>query len=1094
MCLFSIVTALGQTSISGDIAGAITDPSGAVVPGAKVALKSLDTGATQSATTNQSGNYRFQLLKPGRYSVSVSQSGFQAAEHATEVLVGQVATVDFALVVGQATQTIEVTETATVLNPEPSNNTGFTPTEVALLPSAGGDITNIAFTAPGVVVNVNNAYGNFSANGLPGTSNLFTINGEAYMDPYFNINNSGASNLSLGQNELQEATIITNPYNAAYGSFAGAQVIYTTKGGTNEFHGNAQYLWNGRYLNANDWFNNFYGVDRPFSNANQWLTSLGGPIIKNRTFFFVDHEGLRFVLPNVDTVTIPTPAFASAVLANVKTKQPAEFNLYQQMMNLWLNAPGAAGAKVLANSCSGLSLAGFSNSTGCAERFQTTPSALASEWILGFRIDQKISDNDSAFYRYRLDHGLQPTTIDPISPAFNALSNQPQWDNQFEETHIFGPRSTNQFIAALSHYVAQFQQNEQAALGAFPYTVISSGSVPFTQINHTNIFPQGRNITQYQFFDDVTFIKGSHDLKFGANFRRYDVSDHNFFYTHPAVYFGFTGNGLQRFADGLAYQYRQSLNLANDVPVAMWGLGAYLNDDWHVSSHLKITLGLRIERNSNPVCQFNCFANFKSDWASLASVTSSSPANVPYSSDIAYGQHQSLPGVDGVNWSPRIGFSWGTKDTKTVISGGFGLFYDALAAGLVDDLLANPPVSVAIRVRPSAGVAGFDPAGGPAIWQASANAFNINQTYTQISAALSKLGAVFAAPSFSSIAGTVHAPRFEEWNFQVQHQLTGSTALLVNYVGNHGTEIPYGNSWVNAFDLYGIYPGVKGVAANAAVPNYGTVQQFQSGAISNYDGMNVSFIKRMSHGLVAQFNYTWAHGLDEVSNGGVFAFNDNSLLGQINPLSLRAQNYGNSDYDIRHNFSANFFYSPSFHAGNGVVNHLINDWQLSGKIFWRSGLPFTVTDGNTALGNFAGSLLGTYSGTGGAAQSSCGEAAAVTPCVNAAAFVDASADSFNAFTKFSTQTRNQFRGPRYFDTDLSLYRNFTFRERLKFAVGIQAFNVFNHPNFGMPDNVLGDPTFGQITGMSTTPTSPYGNFLGFDSSPRVAQLTAKITF
>jgi hypothetical protein len=250
----------------------------------------------------------------------------------------------------------------------------------------------------------------------------------------------------------------------------------------------------------------------------------------------------------------------------------------------------------------------------------------------------------------------------------------------------------------------------------------------------------------------------------------------------------------------------------------------------------------------------------------------------------------------------------------------------------------------------------------------------------------------------------------------------------------------------------------------------------------------------MSHGLVAQFNYTWSHALDEISNGGVFAFNSDSLLGQINPGSLRANNYGNADYDVRHNFNANFVYTPSFHAGNAVVNQLINGWQWSGKVFWRSGLPFSVLDGNTALGNYTGTLLGTYSGAGGPMQTSCGAGAAVTPCINAASFVDASADSFSAFSKYSTQTRNQFRGPGFFDIDTSLYRNFKIREHVAFAVGLQAFNVLNHPNFNLPDNTLGDPTFGNILSMATSPTSAYGNFLGFDSSPRVVQLSGKFTF
>ena len=263
-------------------------------------LKGLDTGSTASTTTSASGGYNFGLLKPGHYQVSVKQGGFAEVVQTVEVQVGQTSKADIELTVAKGTETVEVSGTAPLINTEPSINTAFTQEEVAQLPSAGGDITNIAYTAPGVVVNGTGGYGNFTVNGLPATSNLFTVNGENDMDPYFNINNSGATNLTLGQNEIQEATVIANPYGGQYGQLSGAQVTYVTKSGTNAFHGNAAYWWNGRLLNANNWMNNnssYVGRSRqrrPFSNANQWAASVGGPIIKNKTFFFVDYEGLRF--------------------------------------------------------------------------------------------------------------------------------------------------------------------------------------------------------------------------------------------------------------------------------------------------------------------------------------------------------------------------------------------------------------------------------------------------------------------------------------------------------------------------------------------------------------------------------------------------------------------------------------------------------------------------------------------------------------------------------------------------------------------------------------------------------------------------------
>jgi outer membrane receptor protein involved in Fe transport len=1089
---------LAQSLTTGDITGTLTDPSKAVLPNVTVTLKSLDTGVSETAVTNQAGVFRFRLLKPGTYSVSVSQTGFRNVERKVEVAVGQIATADLALQLGETTQVVEVSAASPLVNPQASVNTAFTPEQLQQLPSAGGDITNIAFTTPGTVVNVTGGYGNFTVNGLPATSNLFTVNGENDMDPYFNINNSGASNLTIGQNELQEATVVANPYAGQYGQLAGAQVTYVTKSGSNQFHGNAIYWWNGRAMNSNDWFNNYYGVSKPFSNANQWAASVGGPIRKNKTFFFVDNEGFRFVLPNVFSNTIPTPAFASAVLANVQAKQPNEYTAYQTMMNLWLNSPGAANAVPIANSsyCNSVVLPGYHPAaTPCAAKSQSSATALGSEWILSGRVDQKIGDRDNAFFRYKADHGTQPTLLDPISANFNAISQQPSWDSQFQETHVLSAQSTNSFTAAASHYVAQFQQNAQLVASTFPYQIVDSGAVPFTGFNDQHAFPQGRNITQYQFIDDFTRIHGSHNFKFGANFRRYDVSDHNFFYNTPAVYFGYVSNGLQNFVNGLGYQYRQSLNLASDVPIAMWGLGLYGQDEWNLAPNFKLTLGLRVERNSNPVCNFNCFANFVGPTNTLPSFTSANPGSVPYASDIAYNQNQAYPGIDALVWSPRIGFSWSpAADRKTVISGGFGNFHDSPPAGLVDDLLANPPVSVNIRVRPTGGVLPFDPAGGAATFQASANAFNVQQTYGQISTALTNLGSQFAAPAFTSLSGTIHAPQYQEWNFQLQRQLRDDLLLTLNYVGNHGIRLLYSNAWPNAYDQYGLYPGVAGISANPAVPNYGTVTQIQNGAVSNYNGLSITLTKRFASWVSGHLNYTWSHNLDECSNGCIFSYGD-STFGQINPLSLRANNYGNSDYDIRHNLTADFVLNPTIHRGPWA-NRLINGWQFSGKLFWRTGLPFSVSDNNTALGNGGGALfatpLGSGWGQGGCGSGAAGDPGVATPCINANAYLNSAL--INNFTAWSPETRNQLRGPHFFDMDVNLYRNFKLQERVNLGFGMQAFNVFNHPNFGLPDAGLGDSTFGLISGMAGSPTSPYGTFLGFDSSVRVAQISARLTF
>lgn len=1133
--------AAGQSLIAGDVAGRVTDPSGAIVPNAQVDLRGIDSGVNATVHTNAEGSYRFSLLKPGRYEVTITASGFAKVQTTVTVQVGETSPADVKLQLTQKGETIEVVETAPLMNTDPGSTTAYTSKEVELLPSPGGDITNIAFSAPGAVVNVTGGYGNFTVNGMPATSNLFTVNGENDMDPYFNINNSGATNLTLGGNELQEANVVTNAYSGQYGTLMGTQVTYVTKGGTNNFHGNAQYWWNGRFMNANDFFSNTANLsaanggpvtaERPFSNANQWAASVGGPIVKDKLFFFVDTEGLRFILPNSITTRIPTPAFAAAVLANIANVQPAELSTYKTILGLYEAAPGSIPVTVNDgvngpapnHGCATIVLAGWTTGAPCAETFTSNPTAFASEWIATGRVDYNFSSKDSIFGRYKVDHGLQPSYLDPVSSKFDALSNQPSWDSQAAWTHSFSPSTTNAFTAALSHYVAQFAQNTALVNETLPIRISSGGQMNFTSFNPASSFPQGRNVTQYQFIDDVTLNRGRNSFKFGANFRRYDVSDHNFFYNTPRVNFGnvsaspYDGNGLQAFADGLGLYYRQADNFASDVPVALWGLGIYAEDQVKVKSNFTLTLALRLERNSNPVCQKNCFANFTGPFDSLASVTAGESAgDVPYSSDIKYNQHQAFPGVDALDVSPRIAFSWAPNKSdnfpyfpgggKTVISGGYGLFYDSLAAGLVDNLLSNPPVSVLFAIEPSntngqtTGVLPFDPAGAPGTFKAAANAFSVTKSYNQIVNELAPLGINFQGPTFNSIVGTMHAPRAQEWNLMVQQQIGRSTAFTVNYVGNSVTKLPYSNAWANAYDSTGLPNGYyPGLSQNPAVPNYGNVIQTQSGGISNYNGVSFILREQMGTQLLFHVSYTYSHNLDEASNGGIFTYGD-SILGQINPVSLRASNYGNSDYDIRNNFSADYVYSPAIKMENKFAKLLLGGWQWSGKLYYRSGLPFSVVDGNydSSLGNGA-YLTNLAQPIVGNIQSSCTTktnytSATGAACLNANNFVNSASPTFEGYAQFPTQNRNQYFGPKYFNMDMALYKTFHIKEQAALGIGITAFNVFNHPNFGNPDNFLGDSTFGQSTATVNSPTSPYGNFLGFDSSVRVVQLTAKFTF
>ena len=281
--------------------------------------------------------------------------------------------------------------------------------------------------------------------------------------------------------------------------------------------------------------------------------------------------------------------------------------------------------------------------------------------------------------------------------------------------------------------------------------------------------------------------------------------------------------------------------------------------------------------------------------------------------------------------------------------------------------------------------------------------------------------------------------------------------------------------------------------------NYGIVTTYQNGAVSNYEGMNVTITKRFSNSMAFHFNYTWSHNIDECSNGCLFSDGSGVTVGgQINPLSLRANNYGNSDYDIRHNFSGDFLVNPTIKSGGSALKAIVNGWQFSGKLFWRTGLPYSVTDtNNSAIGNGGGAVLATPLGKGWGG-SSCSSAnaytggATVVPCLDASVYLNS--NIINNYTEWSPATRNQLHGPHYFNLDMNLFRNFHMTERATIGIGVQAFNLFNHPNFSNPDANYGDSTFGSLGGVVNSPTSPYGAFLGFDSSVRIVQLSAKILF
>ena len=1078
--LFAVVAPLlvAQSLVSGDLTGTVTDPSGAVVPDASVTLSNDATGAARTTTTNSNGAYRFSLMPPGNYTVSITAQGFTKADTKVAVSVGQATIADVKMAVGATSQTVDVTSPAPLVQAENADlSTNFDQTLIANAPNGGNDITYVAQTAPGINMNTGGGFGNFETAGLPATSNLFTVNGENDQDPYLNLNNSGATNLTLGKNDVQEATVITNAYSGQYGQQAGAQVSYVTKSGTNQYHGNTEYWWTGRALDANDYFNNLNSTPRPFANNNEWAASLGGPIKKDKLFFFADTEGVRYIVPSTVQVFAPTTAFANATLANLATTDPASLPLYQRAFNLFEQAPGYNRITPLSNGTTGcLDLTSFAGN--CFGQYGATPALPGTEYIISGRVDYNLSDNDHLFWRVRQDHGTQATYADPINPAFNAASFQPAYDGQGQWTHSFGSNATNQFVYAGSYYRAIFTQTNGANT-VFPLT-LDLGPLGYTNLgNNLFNFPQGRNVTQYQFVDDFSWTKGSHSLKFGANFRRYDLTDYTFStFTNPlAVFAG--PQGLTNFFNGTAAEFIQNFPTRTTEPVALWGLGVYGQDEWRVNKSLKLTLALRVEHNSNPNCNLNCSSFLTSPF----SATSTNP-NTPYNQLILANQAGAFRGTDTVDVAPRFGFAWSPGGNgKTVVRGGFGIFYDAFPAIYADNSFTNVPNEISQALFGVPWADQTTPAGAFQIASSSAaairNGFANGASFNSLSAAVPG----FAAPSFNTLLGTFKSPRYQEWSLQLQQALDDNSSVSLAYVGNHGVHIPIVN-YPNAFS------GVGGLPATAFNPSFATLQEVYSGAVSNFNGLTASYQRRLTYGFTVNASFTWSHALDEDSNNGVLntPFNINSSLQyQINPLCLRCNNYGNADYDFPHSFNAQYVWNTPWKFSNRYASGALGGWTLSQNFFARSGLPLTVLDSTSSINNYNNVTPNFPAEVIGAGQGSCNQFG--QGCLNAAGFA-----TVGTAGTFPAQVRNQFRGPGFFDSDLSVSKNFKLTERMALGVGANLYNVFNHPNFASPIDTFGAGNFGQSVATTAPPTGPYGAFFNGLPSGRIIQFQGKIVF
>ena len=1120
LVVLTLVPAWAQTATTGQVTGAVTDPSGAVVPNASVTLKSTDTGRTQTAKTNAAGLYNFSLVQPGNYTLTVNAQGFQASSRNLTVALGSNTAANLQLSLSSTSETLEVTGNLATVETEDANlNTTFDARQVSLLPNPGNDLSAVALTSPGVVMNTTGGSvfggGNYEFYGLPSNSNVFTYDGANANDPFFNINSSGATNLTLGLNDVQETSVVTNGYSGQYGGLAGANINYISKSGSNAFHGNAIYWWNGRALNANNYFLNQSNppAERPFVNANQYAASFGGPIKKDKAFFFVDYEGIRLFIPSLFSVNIPTQQFETATINNLNSLGLSNsVSYYQNLFNIWNNSSGASRATntllpgadptgaANGNGCANIVASGAfaafgAGGTPCALTYHGGTSQVTHDYLLVGRYDMNIGNNDKLFIRAQHESGLQATYTDPLTATFDANSQQPEWQSQLSETHTFGTNQVNNFVASMQWYSALFTMVDvNKANALLPNTLnIADGSL-FNINNLGSFFPQGRNITQYSLVDDYSWLKGKHNFKFGVNFRRDDVSDHNFGLVTPFV----QAESLLDFANGgilaanspgsVASVAEQFFPVQSNVPLALYQLGWYVSDDWKATPNLKLTLTMRFDHLSNPVCQTNCFTRLAAPFNQL------NPA-APVNQAILTGQHTAFPSVTGVVYEPKVGFAYSPLGSKnTVIRGGVGIFSDAIPSLAIDSILDNAPNDPSFVVANNA----------IATTEANNLLGSLAAANANFRANFASGGAVTPFNFFNP--GKVVVPRYYEWHLEVQQALGWHSTVSAKYVGNHGTHEEITNPALNAFSPLSPAPFAN-LPVNQPDPRFGVVAQTQNIANSNYNGMVLTFAHNFSGGFQFQAGYTYSHALDEISNNSLNPFGVNSatnadIVFPIDQTNIKKFNYGNADYDVRHSFNMNYVWSDAFrHLTSRGPKALVAGWTFSGTIFDHTGFPYTIYS-SADTGALHGSNWGSNAAATGTSapavilafqHPNCGASAAHinNPCYSAANFTNET-----VVGNFGNQRRNQFRGPGYFDTDFSVEKAFNIPkwETAQFSIGARFFNLFNHPNFAFPVTDIDNPQFGQILNTVSQPTTIYGSGLGADASPRVIEIQGKFTF
>jgi hypothetical protein len=1035
------IPALAQLDLAG-ITGTVTDSSGASVARAKVRVRNPDTNFAAEYITNGEGIYSAPLLRPGQYEISVESEGFRrAVRSAITLQVQDKLRVDFTLEVGLVSDSVQVTGSTPLLQSETSSTGTVIDTQkIEQLPLNGRDWLRLASLAPGAVTTYRARDRGFTANGNRSIQNSYLLDGVANVSYMRGLDNRRRDVIHPSVDALDEFKVQTSLYSAELGQSAGAVVNATMKSGTNRFRGSLFEFGRNAAFDARPFFQPA-GTNKPRFNQHQFGGTVGGPVRRDKTFFFFNYEGSREANSSPQTATVPSLAVRTGDFGATSVYDPEST---RQLANgAFARDPFAGNRIPLARfdpiAAKLIALFPAPNQSG-ARNFFYNPSSISDSDQINARVDHRLTNSDLLFGRY--SQYSAPNTAPPGLPVPANLPVFTTTDTRGiagSWIHNFGASAFNELRYGYNRIrVAQNTGTPRDDYG-IPNSLAEGVQGPpvigITGLNSLGAqgnLPIDKLSESYQVLDNFTWVHGRHSVKTGFDFRMISPFTNstlngkgsftfNGVYTQNPASRGNTGAAFADYLLGLASNGSVGSRIISDESGKVWA--GYVQDDWKITPSLTLNMGVRYELSTPYIEANNRMANFL--------YAGSNPAYGTLAVAGTNGYSRQLVGTDTNNFAPRFGLAWQASQ-KTVIRGGYGLFYGQDEGyGVVARMVGNPPFFVSVgfpsdQIHPNLTLSG----GFPATAVDPRNAVSPNA-----------VGYPYDLPM----------PYVHQWGLNIQRELPGQWVLEIGYVGSHGLKL------LAARDINQPVPGPGAINPRRTFPLFGSLRGIEPYNSSKYAGLNARLEHRFAHAFTALVSYTWGHATDVAS--AINGEDDYSILPQ-NSRDLRSER-ADASYDIRQRLAANYIYELPFGKGKAFASQswmspIVGGWSLAGLTELETGRPFNLTTSrdpsNTGATSRPDRLRSGYLPS---------DQRTLDHWFDVAAF------AIPADFTFGNAARNVLHGPGRVNFDLALHRDFRVRESLRLQFRAEMFNAFNHPQFSDPNGTIGSALAGVISGTIT---------------------------